>query len=143
MAKLNKSEIAAVAAKLRREISKGIEKKKEEILKNYTPSEEYKELEALYNKRDSIRAEIDRLEEEEENTINSINSFCRNRLSWYFVGRDPKDRTLLKLIEREVSANFRIPDEEELKENVIIASIDDGFSTESFITSELSEFFNK
>jgi hypothetical protein len=143
MAKLNKSEIAAVAAKLRREISKGIEKKKEEILKNYTPSKEYKELEDLYDKRDSIRAEIRRLEEEEEKIINSINSFCKKHFSWYFLGREPKDGVLLRLIEKEISTNFRIPDEEELKENVIIAAIDDSFSTDSFIKIELSEFFNK
>lgn len=135
MAKLNKQEVSAVASKLHRELSKAAEEKRKQAMEHYVPSETYSKVKELLEKRDSLEVEYIKIYKELEESRKAIN----NMVSFYVYERTSKDEVLNRIVDNECKLP-NVPSEDELKDEVTIAAIDDSFNTASFIESELAKF---
>ena len=141
MAKLNKQEIAAIASKLHRELTKIAETHRLETLKVYIPSDVYCKVEKYIEKRDILENQCNSITKQLEETIEQLEDILRESISLWWAGRKSKRDILDKIMMHECKMS-EVPDIEELKEEVTIAAIDDSFNTTEFIEKQISKFIH-
>lgn len=139
MAKLNKQEVAAIAGKLHRELEKAAILQRQEAIKTYNPSELYQQAKELTSKRDEVLRQMEQLQAQKEEYVDQIERLFREKMGWWWKGRENADKLLHEVVETECSLKT-VPSIDELKDNVTIAAIDDGFNTASFIEQQLALF---
>lgn len=139
MAKLNKQEVSAIAGKLHRELENAAVLQRLNAMKTYTPSELYQKAQELTSKRDEVNRQIEQLQAQREEYTQQIEQLFREKMGWYWKGREDSDRLLREVVEVECSLKA-VPSIEELKDNVTIAAIDESFDTASFIEQQLALF---
>lgn len=139
MAKLNKQEVNAVASKLHRKLEEIAKQKREEALKNYTPSKTYTTVENLLKQRDVIEERIELLKQEKKQIVQDLENICREKCNIYWLSEKETDIVLNSLISTEYKL-AAVPTVEELKDDVTIAAIDEEFDTASFIEQQLEKF---
>lgn len=147
MANINKTQIQAVVST----IKKSLEKKDLELIKKYEAtikhSAEYKEFIDLYeefNKQDEViinlEKEISRLQEIRSNTLKKLHNKVTNSAYCYLLDyREPHFKNNeSKFIKRQIEEknlflNLRSFNEDDLKNELLIASIDSDFNIQQFI----------
>lgn len=143
MAKLNKQEINAIANKALRTLTKNSEEAELEAIKNYEPSEKYNELKIKLERLFEIKKIRDALEKEAYVLANDVNNLMAFDHSWVYsnsVYDESIIRSNLKdFIIHEIKIK-PIPTLEELKEDITIAAIDEGFNAEAFINNLVEKF---
>lgn len=139
MAKLNKQEVNAIANKIVRKLAKEYEVSKLRYISEYKPSPNYIKAEALVNKYLTLSTEAKRIEEERTNTYDELSELYGSLgLNRYFA----VSRKILKdIIDKECNLK-EIPSVESLKEDIVIAGIDDTFDVEKFIKDKLAEYIS-
>lgn len=141
MAKLSKQEVTAIANVLYKELVTITEKAREQAIANYIPSEQYLELEKLLEDRDYFEEESDRfhgLHNKAKDTIYTIVNKLKLDTPYY----GSKEKILNELINKEHSFS-EVLSIEDLKNEVIIAAIDDSFDVSRFIGEQVAKFTKK
>lgn len=143
MAKLNKQEINAIANKALRTLTKNSEEAELEAIKNYKPSEKYNELKIKLERLLEIKKIRDALEKEASVLANDVNNLMAFGHSWIYSNSVHDEsiirRNLKDFIIHEIKIK-PIPTLEELKEDITIAAIDEGFNAETFINSLIEKY---
>jgi Zn-dependent M32 family carboxypeptidase len=142
MAKLTKQEVNALAAKACREISKRRDESRNELLKNYVPSANYKKMQKLLEDILYRNKEIAKLQKENAELYNKFydlydkitgSKVCYMSISNY----SDVDTILHRIKEREIGvAPYPVIDE--IKEEIIISSIDEEFDATECINKIIS-----
>lgn len=143
MAKLNKQEINAIANKALRTLTKNSEEAELEAIKNYEPSEKYNEFKIKLERLLEIRKIRDALEKEASVIANDVNNLMAFGHSWIY-SNSIHDESIIRhnlkdFIIHEIKIK-PIPTLEELKEDITIAAIDEGFNAETFINSLIEKY---
>ena len=137
MAKLNKQEVNAIANKIVRELTEKARLDKLRYTSEYIPSLDYIKAESLVNEYLKLSREECRINDQKvkiyDELSNLLSSFGFNK---YFT---VNEEILKKIVDREYGVK-EIPSVESLKEDIIIAGIDDTFDVEKFIKDKLSEY---
>lgn len=134
MAKLNKSEIEAIANKAYRALTEVAEAKRKEIMSKYSPSEMYRKITTLAERRDQAEKVYEESKEELSNIL--YDNFN------YYGGRDSVRELQRFIIQRECKLP-PTPSKNELIDEVTIAAIDRDFDTTKFIETLVSKFNNE
>ena len=146
MANINKTQIQAVVSTVKR----ALEKKDLELIKKYETikhSAKYKEFIDLYeefNKQDEViinlEKEISRLQEIRSNTLKKLHNKVTNSAYCYILDyREPHFKNNeSKFIKRQIEEknlflNLKSFNEDDLKNELLIASIDSDFNIQEFI----------
>lgn len=143
MAKLNKQEINAIANKAMRTITMINEEARQEAIKNYEPSDKYKELKAKLERLLEINKTIHALEKEAGVLCNDVNDIKASENNWVYRGNITEERTITHYLNSLVCHEVKVkptPTLEELKEDITIAAIDEGFNAEAFINNLVEKF---
>lgn len=147
MANINKTQIQAVVSTVRR----SLEKKDLELIKKYEAtikhSAEYKEFIDLYeefNKQDEViinlEKEISRLQEIRSNTLKKLHNKAADNVYYskgdyrkpYFKNNESKF-IKRQIEEKNLFLNLKSFNEDDLKNELLIASIDPDFNIQQFI----------
>lgn len=140
MAKLNKQEVNAIACKLLRELEKSVKESRERAIVNYTPSKKYTAVKDLLIQRDEIEQQISKLKEKRASLVSQAENILQKSYDvWYHADNRSVEEICNKMVDYECQLK-PIPSVDELKEDVIIAAIDDSFNTSSFIEEQLAKF---
>lgn len=138
MGVLNNSEIKAVANKLFKELQQRNDEKRKEFVKNYVPSNLYNELDGYLTQADYLKSEIEQCQK----NIQYINK-CIDQLisehelkTKYFYD---KQEILQSVIDKEYPVE-ELPTIEDLRQDVIIANITEGFDVDKYITEQLEKY---
>ena len=132
MAKLNKNEIEAVANKAYRALTDAAEKSREQLMRNYTPSESYSRIMELAKKRD----EANKVHYESKQEIADL---MANKYGIYCCSSDSIEYLRNLILKKE--CNLRtVPSKESIIDDVTIAAIDKDFDTAKFIENLVSKF---
>lgn len=143
MAKLNKQEINAIANKVLRELVKNSEEAKLEAVKNYEPSEKYNELKIKLERLFEIKKIRDALEKEASVLANDVNNLMAFSHSWIYTNSIHDESTIRRYLKDFIIDEIKTkptPTIEELKEDITIAAIDEGFNAETFINSLIEKY---
>lgn len=143
MAKLNKQEINAIANKVLRELVKNSEEAKLEAVKNYEPSEKYNELKIKLERLFEIKKIRDALEKEASVLANDVNNLMTFGHSWIYTNSIHDESTIRHYLKDFIINEIKTkptPTIEELKEDITIAAIDEGFNAETFINSLIEKY---
>ena len=142
MAKLTKQEVNALAAKAYREINKRRDESRNELLKNYVPSANYKKMQKLLEDILYRNKEITKLQKENSELYDQFydlydkvtgSKICYITISNY----SDVDTILHKIKEKEIGvAPYPVIDE--IKEEIIISSIDEEFDATECINKIIS-----
>lgn len=132
MAKLNKTEIEAVANKIHTKIKKVAEQRKKDIIKNYKPSE-------IYLKCTELATERDRLEKEIEQIKDSLYNIGKEFDFWNGFKNMYLYEIQNVIIKNECKLK-PLPSLDELKDEVTIAAIDKDFEINKFIENIVDKF---
>lgn len=137
MAKLNKQEVNAIANKIVRELTEKARLNRLRYISEYIPSPDYVKAETLVNEYLKLSKEECRINDQKakiyDELSNLLSSLGFNR---YFT---VSEEILKKIMDREYGVK-EIPSVESLKEDIVIAGIDDIFDVEKFIKDKLSEY---
>ena len=137
MAKLNKQEVNAIANKIVRELTEKAKQNRIKYISEYIPSYNYTKAETLINKYLDLSEEASRIIEQKEKIYNELSDFL---YSLGFSRYCPVSKEILnKIIDKEYKVK-EIPSVESLKEDIVIAGIDDSFNVDEFIKGKLSEY---
>ena len=139
MAKLNKQEVNAVANKIVRELTEQTKLNKLRYISEYIPSPTYLKMESLINEYNKLLKERDEIEKKRDKIYNEINEL--NDSLGFGLYRYPDERILQNIIDKEYGVK-EIPSIESLKEDIVIAGIDDTFDVEKFIKDKLAEYIS-
>lgn len=138
MGVLNNSEIKAVANKLFKELQQLKEEKRQDLINNYVPSDLYNELDGYLSQADYLKSEIDKCQK----NIQYINK-CIDQLisehelkTKYFYD---KQEILQAVIDKEYPVE-ELPTIEDLRQDLIIANITEGFDVDKYITEQLEKY---
>lgn len=138
MAKLSKSEVAAVANKLHTELFKINKEREQRLIANYVPSDDFKELQELLDIRDTLSelqaqtyGELDYIKKLISDKLFSVGTYARSTDS---------QETILNSIRKKECPIPALPTIDELKDEVTIAAIDEDFNTAAFIKEQTSKF---
>lgn len=132
MAKLNKNEIEAVANKAYRALTDAAEKSREQLMKDYTPSESYSRIMELAKKRDEAYKVSCESKEE-------IANLMAAKYGIYCCSGDSIEYLRNLILKKE--CNLRtIPSKESIIDDVTIAAIDRDFDTTKFIEGLVAKF---
>ena len=138
MGVLNNSEIKAVANKLFKELQQFKEEKRQDLINNYVPSDLYNELDGYLSQADYLKSEIDKCQK----NVQYINK-CIDQLisehelkTKYFYD---KQEILQSVIDKEYPVE-ELPTIEDLKQDLIIANITEGFDVDKYITEQLEKY---
>lgn len=132
MAKLNKTEIEAVANKTYNELRKVAVKRRQDVMLKYTPSEKCLKTIELATRRDELEKELDQIKDE-------LYEIGKEYEFW--LGFKNHSVTEIKdlIINKECKLQ-KIPSLEEIRDDVVIAAIDKEFNTDKFIENFVKKF---
>ena len=139
MAKLNKQEVNAVANKIVRELTEQTKLNKLRYISEYIPSPTYLKMESLINEYNKLLKEQDEIEKKRDKIYNEIREL-NNSLGFEFHYH-PDEEILQRIIDKEYGVK-EITSVESLKEDIVIAGIDDTFDVEKFIKDKLAEYIS-
>lgn len=131
MAKLNKNEIEAVANKAHRTLTEVAERNRQEAIKKYTPSENYKRVTKLAEERNSAYKIY-------KECIKEIEEIFKSYGCWRY-GEDSIESLQSLIINKECQL-AEVPFKESLIDDVTIAAIDKDFDTVKFIENLVTKF---
>ena len=138
MGVLNNSEIKAVANKILKKLQQLKEEKRQDLIDNYVPSDLYNELDGYLTQADYLKSEIDKCQK----NVQYINK-CIDQLisehelkTKYFYD---KQEILQSVIDKEYPVE-ELPTIEDLKQDLIIANITEGFDADKYITEQLEKY---
>lgn len=143
MAKLTKQEVNALAAKAHREIEKNLKDIKNKLLEDYTPSTNYTKISTLLNDILYRNKQIKTLQKEVSSLFSEVYDLyeivtgCRIYSS--IDSYKDIDR-LLNNIKLEETTVKSCPSIDEVKENIIIASIDNDFDAQECIKNIVTNY---
>lgn len=135
MIKLTKLQAQAIISKLRREAHNLRKSLIEESTRNYTPSQNYKELAKLLNKRDETQKIVDNITNDVKQKLNEIS--ITN-----VYGFTDKDAILNRLREIEITRKYPAIDADAALDDLIIKSIEDDFNVDEFLRYYLDKLRN-
>lgn len=144
MSKLSKQEVNAIASKLHREIEEKIRLEKLRAIHEYIPSPEYTQVLSNLNRIEELTKEIKERRQELEVLGKEVNEILDNLTITYNYWRwwessECYDSYLNKIIEKETHIS-KVPSIEELKDDIVIASIDSDFNVEDYLKSQLEKW---
>lgn len=135
MAKLSKMQAQAIISKLGREYNNQRNRLIEEEKKNYTPSPEAE-------KFAKFLAERDRLKAESEVATNTAKKYAEELgITGYYIYTEANE-ALTKLRDKEIGAKYAEVDLDAALDDLIIESVGDDFSADSFIEQYLKQMRN-
>ena len=126
----------AIISKLGREVNNLRDKLIEDEKRNYTPSSDYTKFAELLEKRDKFKA----LSEAAMNE--AIEFACAIGVSGYYTFTKA-DEALKKLRNREIEVRHPKVDTDAALDDLIIESVEDDFSVDSFIEHYLKQVRNE
>lgn len=138
MGVLNSSEIKAVANKLLKELQQRNDDKRKEFVKSYIPSDLYNELEGYLAQRKYLDEEIEKCQK----NLSYLNKCIEQLISEhnlkikYFYD---SDEILQAVIDKEYPVE-ELPTIEDLRQDLIIANITEGFDVDKYITEQLEKY---
>lgn len=132
MAKLNKSEIKAVASKAHRKLTNIAEKQRKEAIKNYKPSNIYTEIVSLAIERDRLRKELESVEEQ-------LRESGKFNYDYWWLYNMSVDEIKNYIIKAECKLK-NVPEIEDIEDDVTIACIDKDFNIQAFIDTLIDKF---
>lgn len=137
MAKLNKQEVNAIANKIVRELTEKAKQNRIKYVSEYVPSPNYTKAETLINEYLELSEEVERITTQREKIYNKLGDLL------YSLGFNRylsvSKEILNKIIDKEYKVK-EIPSVESLKEDIVIAGIDNTFDVEKFINDKLTEY---
>ena len=137
MAKLNKQEVNAIANKIVRELTEQAKLNKLRYISEYIPSPTYLEMESLINEYNKLLKEQNEIEKKRAEVYKEVNELNDSLGFGSYLPVD--ERMLQRIMDKEYGVK-EIPSVESLKEDIVIAGIDDTFDVEKFIKDELAEY---
>lgn len=138
MAKLNRQEVNAIANKVVRELTERAKLNKLRYMSEYIPSPTYLKMESLVNKYKKLLKEQNEIGEKISEVYREANDL-NNSLGFSSSYAPIDERMLQRIMDKEYEAK-EIPSVESLKEDIVIAGIDDTFDVEKFIKDKLAEY---
>lgn len=138
MGVLNSSEIKAVTNKLLKELQRRNDDKRKEFVKSYIPSDLYNELEGYLAQRKYLDEEIIKCQK----NLSYLNGCIEQLISEhnlkikYFYD---SDEILQAVIDKEYPVE-ELPTIEDLRQDLIIANITEGFDVDKYITEQLEKY---
>lgn len=144
MAKLTKQEVNALAAKAHREIEKKLEDVKNQLLEDYTPSNNYTKISTLLNdifyrnkQIKTLQKEISSIFSEAYDLYKTVTGchLCPSSINSY-----KEIDYLLNNIKLEEITVKSCPSIDEVKEDIIIASIDNDFDANQCIKDIVANY---
>lgn len=138
MAKLNKQEVNAIANKIVRELTEKAEQDRLRYMSKYTPSPDYIKAETLINEYLKLSEEERHINEQKSRIYDEISNL-RATLGFNRYIFSVSKEILNKIMDKEYGIK-EIPSVESLKEDIVIAGIDDSFDVEKFIKDKLLEY---
>ena len=137
MTKLNKQEVKAVANRIVRELTEKARLDRLRYISEYIPSPNYLKAETLVNEFLKLSKEECKIIDKKSKTYNELRNFLGSLgINGYFT---VTEEILKKIIDIEYGVK-EIPEVESLKEDIVIAGIDDTFDVEKFIKDKISEY---
>lgn len=136
MAKLSKVQAQAIISKLGREYNNKRNQLIEDEKKNYTPSPNAIKLANLI-------AERDRLKSESEAATNAAKKYADELGITGYYAYTKAEEALSKLRDKEIDARYSKVDLEAALDDLIIESVEDGFSIDDFIGQYLIQMRNE
>ena len=134
--KLSKMQAQAIISKLGREVNNLRDKLIEDEKRNYTPSSNYTKFAELLEKRDKFKVLS-------EAAMNEAMKFaCAIGVSGYYTFTEA-DEALKKLRNREIEVRHPKVDTDAALDDLIIESVEDDFSVDSFIEHYLKQVRNE
>lgn len=144
MAKLTKQEVNALAAKACREINKRREESRNELLKNYVPSANYKKMQKLLEDILYRSKEITKLQKENSELYNKFydlhETIMGQRTCYLSIDNFSRIDHILQIIKEKEIGVTPHPDIDEIKEEIIISSIDESFDANQCIKDIVSNY---
>lgn len=145
MAKLTKQEVNALASKAVREIQKKMQVKETKMLAEYEPSAVYKKTAELLENIMHRNKQMKVLSEEKSKMLDECRSesyklYGKNMWIDYDVQNYSTIDNILNGIKRAELKVEGCPSVDEIKDEIVIASIDDDFDAASCIESIVSKF---
>ena len=138
MGVLNNSEIKAVANKLLKELQRCNNDKRKEFVKNYIPSNLYNELEGYLAQRKYLDEEISKCQKNLSylnRCIEQLISEHNLKIKYFY----DSDEILQAVIDKEYPVE-ELPTIEDLRQDLIIANITEGFDVDKYITEQLEKY---
>lgn len=136
MAKLSKQEINALASKAHREINQKLDEVKNKLLEEYVPSPTYKNIQTVLEDILYRSKEVNKLNKEiqvlYDKFYNLSKSIFGNKIYGNIDSYEIIDALLKKVKENEIEV-ILYPSIDEIKEDIIIASIDEEFNANQCI----------
>ena len=135
---LNNSEIKAVANKILKKLQQFKEEKRQDLINNYVPSDLYNELEGYLAQRKYLNEEIEKCQK----NLSYLNKCIEQLISEhnlkikYFYD---SDEILQAVIDKEYPVE-ELPTIEDLRQDLIIANITEGFDVDKYITEQLEKY---
>lgn len=139
MAKLTKQEIQAIANKTYKKLKIAEDEDLKKAISSYTPTDNYKEIKDLLDKRDSLNEEIEKLKEEKSKCLDSIEEKLRKYYNTWYSSKDSAECLCDYIVRKECKIKD-IPTIEDLKDDITIATINPEFDVELFITEKINDF---
>ena len=134
MAKLNKQEINAIANKLLRVITEQSKLDKDRFIAEYIPSPIYLKAESLVSKYLKLDKEQSKIVHEKDEIFSELKNL---KVIEYYNNIDFK--ILDNIMDKEYTGK-EIPSINSIKEDLIIAGIDEDFNVDEYIKNKLLEY---
>lgn len=136
MAKLSKQEINALASKAHREINQKLDEVKNKLLEEYVPSPTYKNIQTVLEDILYRSKEVNKLNKEIQVLYDKFHNLSKpifkNKIYANIDSYEIIDALLKKVKENEIEF-ISYPSIDEIKEDIIIASINEEFNTNQCI----------
>lgn len=143
MAKLSKQEINALASKAHRGINQKLDEVKNKLLEEYVPSPTYKNIQTVLEDILYRSKEVNKLNKEIQVLYDKFHNLSKaifgNKIYSIIDSYEIIDALLKRVKENEIKA-ISYPSIDEIKEDIIIASINEEFNAEEFIDSLIKKF---
>lgn len=142
MAKLTKQEVNALAAKAYREINKRRDESRNELLKNYVPSANYDKVQSLLEDILYRSKEIAKLQKENSKLYDQFydlyDKITGSKICYITISNYSDVDTILHRIKEKEIGVAPHPVIDEIKEEIIISSIDEAFDATECINKIIS-----
>lgn len=144
MAKLTKQEVNALAAKACREINKKRDESRNELLKNYVPSANYKKMQTILEDILYRNKEIAKLQKENSELYGKFydlhETITGKRTCYVSIDNYSGIDHILQIIKEKEIGVTPHPDIDEIKEEIIISSIDESFDANQCIKDIVANY---
>jgi hypothetical protein len=136
MEKLTKQEVNALANRILEKIKESFETQKRTLEQLWQPDERYSFAKSKIDRINELESQIEALHDEKCNLYTDLRGFAAT----YNLNRYDFAEMLQKYKEKKLGINFKIPEINEIKDEIIIQNIDSELNVNDFIKQLVNKY---